>query len=252
MCAQFLLKTTRNSILERFNLHSSEDLNFNLTARGFMKTELAPILRMEENSLVLRNAAFSLCPPWSQKFPCDFSTYNARLERTSPKSGKVEYIYQVPSWKESFSSGKTCLVPVSGVIETSYFGKFAGNTIRFSTQSQDFFFCAGIYHDWVDKKSGIVHETFTLLTDDPYPYFFESGHDRAIVVLENSKLTEWLSSPKMSPTDRFQFLRDSRKSLDWTATIERPLKKGWEKRAPSPEEIAEVKVWKGPDSSSLT
>jgi len=244
MCAHFTLKAKATEIGNKFGIKISEELVFDFLVRGYIKTELAPIILAEKGKIVLKNAFFSLVPSWSNEFPCKFTTYNARLERPNPKTGKTEYIYQVPTWKESFNNAQTCLIPMSGAIESSYFGTEAGHMVKFSSKDQPFFYCLGLYNNWVNKSTGEVKETFTLLTDDPYKFFFDSGHDRSVLVINESSQEQWLDDKAMSPEQRLQFIRKKRINLDWVVAKERSLKDGWQKKAPSTEEIKSISVWK--------
>lgn len=245
MCAHFTLKASANIIGSKFGIKISENLSFDFLVRGYIKTESAPIIIFEEGKLVLKNALFSLVPSWSSEFPCKFTTYNARLERENPKSGKIEYIYQVPTWKESFNNAQTCLIPMSGAIESSYFGTQAGNMVKFFKKDESIFYCLGIYNNWLNKNTGEVKETFTLLTDNPYKFFYDSGHDRSVLVINDSSHEQWLSDKDMKPEQRLQFIRKKRINLDWDVVKERQLKDGWQKKAPSKEEIKAIEVWEG-------
>jgi putative SOS response-associated peptidase YedK len=156
----------------------------------------------------------------------------------------IEFIYQVPTWRDSFVSGKTCLIPMQTASESSYFGTHAGNMIRFSQKNQDIFFVTGIYSEWVNKETGEVKETFALLTDDPYEFFFNAGHDRSVVVIDENKYENWLFDKTLKPNDRLDFLRTHRVNLDWAVDVDRPMKSGWEKRAPSAKDLEAIRVWK--------
>lgn len=79
MCALYTLNTKASELARRFDIEVSDDLIFDLSVRGFIKTEQAPIILFENNQLVVKEAYFSLVPTWSKEFPCQFSTYNARL-----------------------------------------------------------------------------------------------------------------------------------------------------------------------------
>jgi putative SOS response-associated peptidase YedK len=244
MCAQFILKTHANELSKRLGIKISQPLkDWDLRVRGFMKTELAPVVLFKDGEFVLKEMAFSLCPSWSEVFPCKWSTYNARMERKNPKNNKDEFIYQVPTWRESFVSGKTCLVPLNAAIESSYFGSHAGNMIQLKVKDDDLFFVVGIWSEWVDKSTGEIKESFTLITDDPYPFFFECGHDRSVFVINHESVKTWLTNRSMTPVQRFEFLRQNRISLDWDVAVDRPMAKSWEKSRPSPEEVEAIKVW---------
>lgn len=247
MCAHFTMKAKANEIASKLGIKISEDIEYNVSVRGFMKVEKAPIILFEDGKLVIKEAAFSLCPSWSKEYPFKSSTYNARLERENPKQpGVTQLIYEVPTWRESFSSGKTCLVPMQDAIESCYFGTHAGQMVRFSTKNRDLFFAIGLYSEWLDKKTGEVIDTFTLLTDDPYEFVFKSGHDRSFLLIEPTKNEEWLTNRFLKPQERLKFIRSNRVPLPtWRVETERHLKADWSKRAPTKDEIEAIRVWNG-------
>lgn len=242
MCSQFLQTLKPEWIREKLGVlkpQFSEKIDYRV--RGFIKTDLAPVIFGENGKLEAREMMFSLCPSWAKEFPCKWSTYNARMDRP-PK----EFIYQVPTWRDSFNKGQTCLVPMTAAVESSYFGTHAGQIIQFSQKNSEIFLCAGLRSTWIDKSTGEIKDTFALITDDPYPFFFQSGHDRSVVVLPSAAANDWLLNQKMTGIERFQFLRKNRIDLDWQVKTERAMAKGWEKKAPTEKEIQEIKVWKSP------
>lgn len=208
-----------------------------------MKTDEAPVIRQNEaGELEIKMMKFSLCPSWSKEFPTKFSTYNARMEREN--KGKLERIYQAPTWKESFVKGQTCIVPLNAAVESSYFGLSAGKMIQFLREDGETYYVAGLWSTWINKETGETEDTFTLITDDPYEFFFLHGHDRSIFVINESAHLEWMKNKSMTAEQRFNFLRKNRISLKWTVETDREMKSGWEKKAPSKEEIAQIPVWK--------
>jgi putative SOS response-associated peptidase YedK len=251
MCAQIYLKIKANALAKKFGITIPEklsEISFEKLVHGYMKTETAPVIFFAEGKLQVKEMYFSLCPAWSKEFPCEWSTYNARMERSQEdkktKKIKSQRIYEVPTWRESFSKGQTCLVPINGAIESSYFGTHTGNMVRFSEKEGEVFYALGIWSEWVDKKTGEIKDTFALLTDDPYEFFFKTGHDRSIIVIKDEEFRRWLTDVKLTAEERFEFIRNSRVSCDWKVDIERPMKAGWEKRAPSKAEIGKIAVWK--------
>jgi putative SOS response-associated peptidase YedK len=246
MCAQFVLKAKANELSLKYGIKLSDTTKeWDIRPRGFIKTDLAPVLVFKDNQIQIKEMNFSLCPSWSNEFPCKWSTYNARLERPNPKNPSTqEFIYQVPTWRDAFNKGQTCLVPMNAAIESSYFGTHAGQMIKLKVKNDELFFVAGIWSEWLDKSSGEIKETFTLLTDDPYEFFFKSGHDRSVIVLNENASLEWLKNNKFKPVERFDFIRKNRTSLDWDVETDREMNKGWEKKNPTEKEISEIKVWK--------
>jgi putative SOS response-associated peptidase YedK len=238
-----------------------EDLaGFELRAHGYLKNEKIPVLFVSsEGKVRLEQKYFSLCPSWSKQWPFQFETYNARLSRPKkikdPYSGKwttsnssdgkaiEEFIYSVPSFRDAFNSGQTCLVPISGAVESCYFGESAGHIVRFCPQDENIIFAIGLWNDWVDPGSGEVIPTFTLLTDAPDPYVFSHGHDRGIVILDSRDWQDWLDGKKFSGRKRLEFIRERRVRPSWRVEVERSLKPGWQKKAPTQAEILEIPVW---------
>ncbi len=244
MCSQYTLKADRNQILEKLDVKDQESKPYDFRAHGYLKTDLAPVVVEMDGDIQIREMHFSLCPSWSKEFPYKWSSYNARLERPNPKKpSETEFIYQVPTWRDAFNKGKTCLVPMTSAIESSYFGTHAGRIVSFSVKDKDFFFCAGLWSEWIDKSTGEIKETFTLLTDDPYRFFFETGHDRSVIVLESDAHKKWLTDKKLTPKERFDFIRTKRANPSWDVATDREMAKGWEKRAPSPADLQSIKIW---------
>ncbi|MEY4065982.1 MAG: hypothetical protein RIR26_2190 [Pseudomonadota bacterium] len=263
MCSIISVKTTQGLFERTFStLRDPEGLDtqtLELRVHGFLKKEKAPVVfRDAQNQNTVRQKFFSLCPHWSKTWPFPFETYNARLTR--PKKTRAvadgrselvldarghpvtEDISDVPSFRDAFAQGQTCLVPVSGAIESCYFGRSAGSIVRF-TPAEGILFAAGLWNDWMDPATGEFIPTFTLLTDDPDPVVFEHGHDRGIVVLDPAAWHDWLRPEKMAVKERLGFLRKNRIQPLWHAVQERRLKEGWQKRAPTGEEIARLAVW---------
>jgi hypothetical protein len=99
-----------------------------------------------------------------------------------------------------------------------------------------------LWNDWFNPLTGEFIPTFTLLTDEPDSTVFAHGHDRSIIPIGHSDWMSWLQDA-MDASSRVHFLRSHRIQPEWTVAVERDLKLGWQKRAPSPDEIAQIKVW---------
>ena len=261
MCASFIIQTDPEQLARDMDLKVPKELlgqRWDFQPLGYVKTHEAPVIVGDKNGdRQVRLMRFSLCPSWSKEFPFKPSSYNARMERPLEKFNKEtgkkevvinpetnesasEFIYQIPSWKNSFNSGQICLVPMSWAIESCHFGKSKGKVIKVAQESEETYFAVGIWSEWVDKKTGEVFETFALITDDPYKYFFEQGHDRSIFIVPNSEHDDLLFGKDMKPEFRFHFLRENRITLDWKSDVVRELKKT---HSYSEEDLRAIKVW---------
>ncbi|MDI9348002.1 MAG: SOS response-associated peptidase family protein [Methylacidiphilales bacterium] len=242
MCATFEIKTTLDNIAKHFGnpLKTQDPLitpTLDLTVKGFMKTQQAPLIYLNNGEYQLVNMAFSLCPSWAKVYPFTASTYNARLERIN-QNGNHEYIYQVPTWKQAWKNATTCLVPMTGAIESCHYGKQKGHVVRFHQLDNEVFFVAGLYSNYTEANQ--TYATFTILTDTPYPYFHEQGHDRGIVVLKPSAYQDWLHNPHLTNEQRLAFVREARCDLPWNCEPIRSIKKIY---PPRELELETMDVW---------
>jgi len=263
MCSIITVKTSPAELSRTFGRFDDPDgldtQGVEIRVHGFLKKELAPVLFVDaQKRIALRMKYFSMCPDWAKSWPFEFETYNARLTRPkrfkNQNSGKweplcdsrgqtlSEDITTVPTFRRAFATGQTCLVPLSGAVESCYFGESAGKVVRFSNKSSQLIFAAGLWNDWFNPLTGEFIPTFTLLTDEPDSTVFAHGHDRSIIPIGHSDWMSWLQDA-MDASSRVHFLRSHRIQPEWTVAVERDLKLGWQKRAPSPDEIAQIKVW---------
>lgn len=264
MCSIITIRTETSRLVNDFQnvvlANGLTDRTLNIRCHGFLKKEMAPVVfSSATGQLTVQMKYFSLCPPWAKEWPFQYSTYNARLSRPKksvapiaeeplfhdePRVQELEWISEVPSFKDAFCRGQTCLVPISDAIESCYFGHRAGSVVRFSNASDSQFYALGLWNDWIDLVTGEVRPTFTLLTDDPDDFVFSSGHDRGLILLHPSDWNSWLSK-KMMPHERIAFIRSRRVLPKWNVESERPLKQGWQKHTPTQHEIARIQVFKG-------
>lgn len=264
MCSVMTLRTKPGDLARNFRDLADPDCidrhELDIRAQGFLKKDLVPVIYFDPQiGPVVRKKYFSLCPDWARKWPFEYETYNARLTRPrkvkSLETGRwegltdsagiavLETIAEVPSFRDSFAKGQTCLVPLTGAIESCYFGESAGKIVRFELQSEEILFAAGLWNDWFDARTGEFIPTFTLLTDAPDAFIFSHGHDRSLIAIDKIEFDCWLQK-EMDSRSRLNFIRSKRVQPNWRAVPEREMKKGWNKRAPSAFEIAQIDVWR--------
>ena len=149
-----------------------------------------------------------------------FATHNARLETIEEK----------PTFKDAFRK-RHCVVPMSGFSEPIYTGNLAGNMVAFEP-TQEALFAAGIWEEWVNKGTGEIIQSFSVITSEPLKFVSQTGHDRSPLFLTESDGVEWLRNEQASDEQLKLFLTEHRHSPELTASVHRPLKDGWQKRAP--------------------
>lgn len=205
MCASFnqkdidlFLVNGRNS----FNLSSSH-LKLDEQVYPFKPA----LVLVKDNSIKLEKFRYSLTPSWAKDEKVKWSTYNARLNRINSKTKMFEKIYEVPTWKSVFGF-KNCIVPMVSFRESCSNGKESGKIVDFSNSEGNLLLVAGIYDQWVNKKTGEIIQSFAVVTTEPTEYISSIGHDRSPVFLSIEKSSQWLEG-FVSPEAAYNFLNDS-------------------------------------------
>ena len=228
MCSQFSLYSNPNKLSKELGIKIAEDLS-SVSEIAFPYS-YAPVVLKTNIELHMKLMSFSLVPAWSAEPRVKFATHNARLYSFDSKKNKEIPIYEKPTWREAFKL-RHCVVPMSGFIEPIYINEFAGNMVVFKNVIDEALLAAGIWEEWVNKSTGEVLESFTILTDEPYPYVLEMGHDRSPVFLKQEDLASWLSLEPKQPQKMIEFLRAKRLVPQLQTKKLRPLKEGWQKKA---------------------
>ncbi len=133
--------------------------------------------------------------PWFAKEPkLKFPTNNARSEELEAKA----------SYKDSWKRGQRCIIPASTFDEPNW---ESGKNVwwQFRRVDGDPWGLAGLWNTWVDKATGEVHESYTMLTinaDDhplmrrmhkPDPKAPADRQDkRSVIPLEAADFDQWL------------------------------------------------------------
>jgi len=191
----------------------------------------APVVTWSQGERTLEAMRFSLVPAWSKEARPKFATYNARLSSYDEKTKREVPIYQKPTWREPFAK-KHCLVPMTEFIEPSYTGPLAGNMLKFFRDGGLMLVAAGIWEEWKDKATGEIIDSFAIITDEPDPVVVNYGHDRMPLFLDEKAWDGWLEPKAATPKEFVEFLKANRAKVEFKVEKDRPLKAGWEKRAP--------------------
>lgn len=242
MCAEFTYgpPVDLEALLRALQVFNDiQDWLIEASSNRIFPRNTAPIIILDgRKQPQLVKSEFSLVPEWwdplkaakktkSNRPP--FATHNARLETVAEK----------PAFRNSFKKFH-CLVPIDSFFESSVFGnKFPGHRIR--VKAKEILFAAGCYSEWIDKSSGEILHSFTIITHTPTEQIFKAGHDRTPVFLNIQDGMIWLQKFSDSQKSREFLLKNNQGSkIDFEISIDRPLKDGWQKNSPSPEEILEL------------
>ncbi len=225
MCAQFELKAEAEALEKLFGISLPDNLS-DLSDTPFSSTHLHKKITPHQKSWVVtadgfKEMNFSLIPSWSKERKPKFATHNARLETLAEK----------PTWKKPLES-KRCLVPLTSFIEPIYHNEYAGNMVAFSSaeKTQPVMVAAGIYDEWLDKSTGEVIESFTIITREPIDFVKKIGHDRSPLFLNAENQKQWIDGQKKPAGELIDFLRHSQAEPSLEVQKDRAMRPGWEKR----------------------
>jgi putative SOS response-associated peptidase YedK len=153
--------------------------------------------------------------PWFAKSPkLSYPTCNARSEELSAKA----------SYKHPWARGQRCIIPATCFFEPNW---ESGRHVpwRFSRADGTPWGLAGLWNTWVDKTSGEVVESYTMLTlnadahplmrrmHKPDPRLGPDQQDkRSVIPIEPEDVDTWLHAPlaqasallRLTPAEAFE------------------------------------------------
>lgn len=133
---------------------------------------------------------FGLLPFWSKERKIKYSTFNARSETVETAS----------SFKAPWSRSQRCIIPAEHVVEPDW---RTGKSIPTAISRADGkpMGLAGLWDKWVDKATGEIVHSFTMLTINADSHglmrnFHRPGDEkRMVVILPDESHEDWLSAP---------------------------------------------------------
>ncbi|WP_181309020.1 SOS response-associated peptidase [Rufibacter sp. XAAS-G3-1] len=142
-------------------------------------SQLLPVITNREPGKV-QHFSWGLLPSWSKEKEHGLRPINARTET----------ILEKPSFRTLIGS-KRCLVPADSFYEWKRVGK-TKTPYRILLKDESMFAFAGLWDEWVDKVTGEVLHTFTVITTEPNE-LMAGIHNRMPVILHPEEEEIWLS-----------------------------------------------------------
>jgi len=144
---------------------------------------LTPIITDDAPNLIT-HYNWGIIPSWSQNDDIKKLTLNAKIETLDEK----------PSFKNSIN--KRCLVIANGFYEWQWLdakGKVK-NKYEIGIGNEDLFAFAGIYSQWKDTTTGIIRNTYSIITTEANPLMAEihNTKKRMPVILKPEDEKKWL------------------------------------------------------------
>jgi len=133
---------------------------------------------------IITHYNWGLVPAWAKDSAIQKYTLNAKIETVDEK----------PSFKNSVN--KRCLVIADGYFEWQWLDPKGKNKQKYELclPNEELFAFAGLYSQWVDKNTGEIKNTYTILTTEANPLLAEihNHKKRMPVVLKCEDETKWL------------------------------------------------------------
>ncbi|OGU57481.1 MAG: hypothetical protein A2X64_06800 [Ignavibacteria bacterium GWF2_33_9] len=187
MCYYYSQADEAVKIQQRFQAKLREGRTFKPTnkAAGFSFPEM-PII-INENALILDVFSWGLIPRWAKDI--EFA-YKIRKNTLNARS---ESIFTKPSFKNAINQ-KRCLIPTNGFYEWKHEGKSKIPYFIALNDSSIFAF-GGIYDEWLNKDTGEIINTFSIITTPANPLMEEihNTKKRMPLILPKESESIWLN-----------------------------------------------------------
>lgn len=194
MCYHVAISKVAQEVAQRYNakLEEGKQVGPLFHASGFTFPEWPVITAQEPQKLQFFN--WGLIPHWTK------TKAEGLKFRTNTLNAQCETVYDKPSFRFSIKE-KRCLVPVTGFYEWMDLNK-KKYPYYIALKETEIFSLAGIYQDWVDKETGEVFNTFSILTTRANP-LMEKIHNmkkRMPVILDPEYEFLWIK-PEIEKAD---------------------------------------------------
>ena len=138
---------------------------------------------------------------WGFKLP-DRLLFNARSEGIAGSH----------FWGAMFRE-RRCIVPASSFFEWRKTGTEPRPKYKLSVKGRGVFGMAGVWSPWMNPKTGLWEDTFSIITSDPNGKMGEI-HDRQPVILEPREYAEWLRESERPPVRLLRILGEEEMVVD--------------------------------------
>ena len=140
----------------------------------------------DENPKDLQHFMWGLIPSWAKDDDIKKYTLNAR--------------YETLKTKPSFKNAKRCLIFADGFYEWKWLDKQGKKKQKYLIEfpNSELFSFAGLYDQWVDKRTGEIINSCSIVTTEAKGIMREIHNSkmRMPLVIENNQMEDWLEKRK--------------------------------------------------------
>lgn len=136
---------------------------------------------------------FGLTPNWADK---KMYLFNARVEGKLNSENDSTYnsemgIFSMPSFRNAIQK-RRCIIPVDYFVEGPEKEKLS-KPFLIRRKDQEALILAGIWEEWVDKKTGEILKTYAILTTAASNLLQSIQHHRSPLILNDEEIDVWLN-----------------------------------------------------------
>ncbi len=180
MCFFYSLVAATEELARQYKADFDFEYRSVYLANGFTFPKMAIINNDSPDKI--QTFQWGLVPPFANDDEVQKYTLNARSET----------IFSKPSFRSAIKY-KRCLIPATGFFEWKTVGK---NKIphHISLKSRKIFSFAGIWEKWVNKETGEIKHTYSIITCDANPLMakIHNSKKRMPVILNQEDELNWL------------------------------------------------------------
>lgn len=192
MCGRYTNAAKKEQIRKEFQAKVVEAFP-NKPRYNIAPAQMIDVVIESEKERIISQLKWGLVPSWSKDASTSKGLINARAETLTEK----------PSFREAFKSHR-CIIPTTGFYEWAKKGISAKQPFYFYLKDKEVFGFAGLWDEWLDKQTGELLETCTIITTTANEVL-KPVHPRMPVILKSTSYDEWLDA-KVKDTNKLQEL----------------------------------------------
>lgn len=138
---------------------------------------------IDENPDVIQMYNWGLLPKWAKDVSFRKNTLNARIETIKEK----------PSFRNSVN--KRCLIIADGFYEWKWLDSAGKKKEKYliSLPNEELYAYGGIYSEWVDKETGEIINTYSIVTTEANPLVADIHRKKRMpIILKQEDEKNWL------------------------------------------------------------
>lgn len=192
MCGRYVLVQNVEVIERRFNVKVPEDYKWE-PSYNISPGQFAPVIT-SDNPREVQLFQFGMTPFWAKK---PMYLFNARAEGNNNQENDPNYkgakgIITKPSFRKPIRSQR-CLIIADCFIEGTIKERLSKPYVVYLKDNVRPFSFAGLWDRWVNKETGEILNSFSIITTTANALIQKIPHHRSPVILSQRSESKWLN-----------------------------------------------------------